>query len=201
MWCRKRSLQVKVPKGVREGQLIRLVRPGSRHRALTGGQPVSGGAFHARRALARRRARCVPAPAAVPLGGELGASVLVPTPTGEVEVTVPAHSLPGRKLRLKGRGIPSTPAGRPVSGLDVVQPPAHSDSAAPPTPPWAKPSRTSTTPAGTGRTPRKEPEHAPRLPPARATGRLLDEHAYTAEELAQACCRDPAWVSARLQPA
>ena len=55
--------------------------------------------------------------------------MLVPTPTGEVEVTVPAHSLPGRKLRLKGRGIPSTPPGDLFLELDVVQPPAHSDSA------------------------------------------------------------------------
>lgn len=30
-------------------------------------------------------------------------------------------------------------------------------------------------------------------------GELLDEHALTLEELAQACRRDPAWVSARLQ--
>lgn len=125
-----RSLQVKIPKGVREGQLIRLVGQGS---PGTGGAPAGnlflevhftpGGPWHAEGRDVYQRLLLSPWEAA------LGASVLVPTPTGEVEVTVPAHSLPGRKLRLKGRGIPSTPPGDLFLELDVVQPPAHSDSA------------------------------------------------------------------------
>ena len=125
-----RSLQVKIPKGVREGQLIRLVGQGS---PGTGGAPAGnlflevhftpGGPWRAEGRDVYQRLLLSPWEAA------LGASVLVPTPTGEVEVTVPAHSLPGRKLRLKGRGIPSTPPGDLFLELDVVQPPAHSDSA------------------------------------------------------------------------
>ena len=34
-----------------------------------------------------------------------GASVTVPTPTGDVKVTVPANARPGQLLRLKGRGV------------------------------------------------------------------------------------------------
>lgn len=37
----------------------------------------------------------------------LGTSVDVPTPTGEVSLAIPAGSSSGRKLRLKGQGIPS----------------------------------------------------------------------------------------------
>lgn len=37
----------------------------------------------------------------------LGTSVDVPTPTGEVTLAIPAGSSSGRKLRLKGQGIPS----------------------------------------------------------------------------------------------
>jgi curved DNA-binding protein len=53
----------------------------------------------------------------------------VPTPAGTVEVTVPAGSQSGRKLRLKGRGIPSSPPGDLYLILDVVLPPATSDRA------------------------------------------------------------------------
>ena len=68
-------------------------------------------------------------PRPCPWEAALGASVEVQTPTGEVEVTVPAHSLAGRKLRLKGRGIPSQPPGDLYLELTIAQPPADSDSA------------------------------------------------------------------------
>ena len=34
-----------------------------------------------------------------------GASVTVPTPTGDVRVTVPSGARPGQLLRIKGRGV------------------------------------------------------------------------------------------------
>ena len=37
---------------------------------------------------------------------------------------MPAGSRPGRKLRLKGRGIPGNPAGDMYLVLDIVWPPA-----------------------------------------------------------------------------
>ena len=126
----ERSLQVKIPKGVREGQLIRLVGQGS---PGTGGAPAGnlflevhfapGGPWRAEGRDVYQRLPLAPWEAA------LGASVEVQTPTGTVEVTVPAHSRHGRKLRLKGRGIPSEPAGDLYLELEVVQPAADSDSA------------------------------------------------------------------------
>ena len=50
-----------------------------------------------------------------PWEAALGGSIDVPTPSGTVSVTVPPDSQTGRKLRLKGRGIPATYAWRPVS--------------------------------------------------------------------------------------
>ena len=53
--------------------------------------------------------------AAAPVGeAVLGGKVDVPTPTGTVSMTVPAHSDTGSKLRLRGRGVPAhgtAPAG------------------------------------------------------------------------------------------
>lgn len=34
-----------------------------------------------------------------------GATVTVPTPTGDVRVTIPAGARPGQLLRIKGRGV------------------------------------------------------------------------------------------------
>ncbi|MCK9515926.1 MAG: J domain-containing protein [Ottowia sp.] len=119
-----RTLHVKIPKGVKEGQLIRL--------AGHGGAGVGGGAagdllLEVRfRADARwqvdgadvtQRLRLAPWEAA------LGAQVQLPTPAGTVvEVAVPAGSGAGRKLRLKGRGIPSTPPGDLYLVLDIAVP-------------------------------------------------------------------------------
>jgi curved DNA-binding protein len=46
-----------------------------------------------------------------------------------VEVKVPAGSQTGRKLRLKGRGIPAKQPGDLYLILDVVLPPANNDRA------------------------------------------------------------------------
>lgn len=64
-----------------------------------------------------------------PWEAALGASIEVPTPSGNVQVKVPAGSQAGRKLRLKGRGIPGDPPGDLYLVLDVVLPSAESDKA------------------------------------------------------------------------
>lgn len=126
----ERSLQVKIPKGVRAGQLIRLVGQGSP--GMGGG--AAGNLFLEVHFTPNPRWRVEGADVYQPLPlapweAALGASVEVGTPTGTVEVTVPAHSRAGRKLRLKGRGIPSATPGDLYLELDIAQPAADSDSA------------------------------------------------------------------------
>ncbi len=126
----ERTLQVKIPQGVKEGQLIRLAGQGSP--GLHGG--AAGDLFlevrfrpDARWRIDGRdvtqRLRVTPWEAA--LGGGVG----VTTPDGRtVEVTVPAGSGSGRRLRLKGRGIPSGSApGDLYLELDIAVPGAVTD--------------------------------------------------------------------------
>ena len=125
----ERSLEVKIPQGVREGQLIRLAGHGS---------PGWGGGAAGDLFLEvlfkpdprwRAEGRDVYQPLSVtPWEAALGASVQVGTPGGSlIEVTVPAGWKVGRKLRLKGRGIPGKPAGDLYLELHLAPPPANDD--------------------------------------------------------------------------
>lgn len=126
----QRSLQVKIPRGVHEGQLIRLAGQGG---PGLGGAPA-GDLFlevHFRpdprwRAEGRDVFQTLPL---APWEAALGACVEVHTPTGPVEVTVPPRSRAGRKLRLRGRGIPGATPGDLYLELDVALPPADTDEA------------------------------------------------------------------------
>ena len=68
--------------------------------------------------------------ALAPWEAALGANVSVPTLGGSVELKIPADSEAGRKLRLRGRGLPgsgSAPAGDQIVELEILAPRAHSD--------------------------------------------------------------------------
>ena len=64
-----------------------------------------------------------------PWEAALGASVTVPTPDGSVQLSVPARSAAGRKLRLKGKGLPSTSPGDLYAVLQLAPPPADTEAA------------------------------------------------------------------------
>jgi curved DNA-binding protein len=63
-----------------------------------------------------------------PWEAAVGAQVQAPTPSGAVEVTIPPESSSGRKLRLKGRGIPGSTPGDFYFVLQLVTPPAQTAS-------------------------------------------------------------------------
>jgi curved DNA-binding protein len=108
-----REIDVNFPAGVRDGQLIRLAGQGGRGR--DGGSP---GDLYLRIGLKphrtfRRRGDDdldVDLPVA-PWEAALGATVAVQTPTGTAQVRVPAGSSSGRRLRLRGRGLPKSGGG------------------------------------------------------------------------------------------
>ncbi len=123
-----RTLNVKIPKGVREGQQIRL--PGQGGAGMGEGQAGDlylevGFRPHA---LYRAEGRdlYLDLPVA-PWEAALGAKVRAPTPAGAIALTIPPNSAGGRRLRLKGRGIPGNPAGDLYVVLQIALPPANDE--------------------------------------------------------------------------
>ncbi len=108
-----RSYEVNIPAGVSDGQRIRLAGQGA---GGLGGGP-RGDLYLVVRLAPHPRYRVdgrditVELPVA-PWEAVLGASVPVDTPGGPVQVQVPAGSSSGRRLRLRGRGMPN-PKGTP----------------------------------------------------------------------------------------
>ena len=130
MVTRDKTLSVTIPKGVTPGQQLRL--GGQGHPGIGGGP--AGDLYLEVQFDPDPRYRIEGAQVfenvpVTPWEAALGASISVPTPSGAVEVTVPPGSQSGRKLRLKGRGIPSAQPGDLYLILDVVLPPASSDRA------------------------------------------------------------------------
>ena len=126
----ERTLQVAIPKGIRAGQQIRLAGQGS----PGFGDGTRGDLYlevdFAPHPLWRVDGRDLYFTLRVaPWEAALGAAVNVPTPDGTVEMNVPAGSQTGRKLRLRGRGIPGSTPGDFYVLLEVVLPPASDDKA------------------------------------------------------------------------
>jgi curved DNA-binding protein len=117
-----RTLDVRIPAGVLPGQTIRLA-----------GQGEGGGDLllevqlkpHPRFALEGRDVT-----ARLPLApweAALGCEIAVPTLAGSVDLKIPPGSSAGRRLRLKGRGLPGTPPGDQYVVLEIQTPPADDD--------------------------------------------------------------------------
>lgn len=127
----RETINVTIPKGVREGQRIRLTGKG---------EPGYGGgtagdmylrvvvqAYGDYRIEGHDLIRAVPVPITTAV---LGGEVEVPTLDGTVKLKVPAGTQPGQKFRIKGRGLPSGPETRGdfYAEAKVTIPKALSDS-------------------------------------------------------------------------
>ncbi len=126
---RPRTLNVKIPAGVRQGQHIRLSGQGEPGRDGGAGDLYLEVVFNPH-SLFRVDGHDVYLDLPVaPWEAALGAAVKVPLPTGAVEMKIPPGSASGKKLRLKGKGIPSRPPGDFYVVLQLVLPPATTDKA------------------------------------------------------------------------
>jgi curved DNA-binding protein len=119
----EKQLEIRIPKGIRSGQHLRLAGQGGEG---SGGEPA-GDLYLEVSLKPHPRFRVEGADVTLdlpvaPWEAALGADVTVPTPEGPVQLSIPAGSAPGRKLRLRGRGLPGTPPGEMYVVLDVGLP-------------------------------------------------------------------------------
>jgi curved DNA-binding protein len=124
----ERTLDVHIPKGIRPGQHLRLAGQGNA--GLGGGRAgdlyLEIG-FNPHPLFRVEGADVTVDLPLAPWEAALGATVDVPTPEGTVQLTVPKGSAAGRKLRLKGRGLPGKNPGDLYALLQVVVPKAETD--------------------------------------------------------------------------
>jgi len=125
-----RTLNVSIPKGVRQGQHIRLAGQGSPGIGRGGrGDLFLEVEFRPHRFYrVEGKDVFVDLPVA-PWEAALGATVKAPTPSGYVDLRIPPNSSSGRKLRLKDRGIPARQPGDLFVVLNVALPKADSEAA------------------------------------------------------------------------
>lgn len=127
---KQRTLNVKIPKGVKQGQRIRLNGQGS---AGTG-EGKAGDLYleieFKPHSIYRVSGHDVylDLPLA-PWEAALGATVKVPTPEGPVDLKIAKGTTSGRKLRLKARGIPGNPPGDLYVVTQITLPLADSEAA------------------------------------------------------------------------
>jgi curved DNA-binding protein len=116
-----RTVEVNIPAGVTDGQRIRLAGQGGR--GGDGGPPGDLYLIASIRPDSRYRVEGRDIYVRLPLApweAALGTTVPLETPGGETKVKVPPGTSSGRRLRLRGRGLPN-PRGRPGDVFAEVQ--------------------------------------------------------------------------------
>jgi len=121
-------LQVKIPAGITSGKKIRLAGQGEQ--SMRGGPRgdlyleitvTDTERYQLKDKDVYTQLKLAPWEAA------LGEKVSVQTPSGSIELKIPAGSQSGRKMRLSGRGLPGKPAGDFYVELSIVVPSADSE--------------------------------------------------------------------------
>jgi curved DNA-binding protein len=120
---RPRVVDVQIPAGVADGQALRI-GGGAGRQSLVFRVRIRTHALYA----LQGKDVLVELPLA-PWEAALGTKVAVPTLGGTVELTIPAGAQSAQKLRLRGRGLPGSPAGDQIVSIKLVTPAADSAAA------------------------------------------------------------------------
>ena len=120
-----RTLNIKIPRGVRESQRIRLAGQGGRGlRGGPAGDLYLEVHFQPHRWFRAEGGDLYLDLPVTPWEAALGENIKVPTLAGKVDLRLPPNSQNGQKLRLKGRGLPGDPPGDQYVVIRVVVPEA-----------------------------------------------------------------------------
>lgn len=127
---RTRKLKVTIPKGVRAGQQLRLAGQ------ARSGSPVGAAGdlyleigFKPHPYFKLDGADLILDLPVAPWEAALGATIKTPTPAGAVDLRIPPNSTDGKRLRLRGRGMPGATPGNLVAVMRIALPPADTDAA------------------------------------------------------------------------
>ena len=124
----RKTLQVKIPKGMKEGQQIRLSKQGQA--GINGGE--AGDLYIQIHYKQDDRIRVENADIyyhidITPWEAALGQDIEVNTPNGTVKVSIPKNTVYGKQLRLKDKGIPAKVPGHLYLILNIVYPKAETE--------------------------------------------------------------------------
>ncbi|ENW06473.1 DnaJ C-terminal domain-containing protein [Acinetobacter beijerinckii] len=124
----RKTLEVKIPKGMKEGQQIRL--NGQGQSGINGGE--NGDLYIELQYKETDRIRVEGADVyqtidVSPWEAGLGESIEVHTPAGLLKVNLPKNAKNGQQLRLKDKGIPNKNVGHLYLIINIVLPPAHTE--------------------------------------------------------------------------
>ncbi|MDP3608045.1 MAG: DnaJ C-terminal domain-containing protein [Methylophilus sp.] len=128
VFMQERKLDITIPKGIQAGQHLRLTGQGSPGI----GKGSAGDLYLEISFKPNPRYRIdgkdvyMELPI-TPWEAALGETVTVSTPSGSVELKIPTGSNSGRKLRLKGRGIPAKEPGDLFVVIAIFTPPAETE--------------------------------------------------------------------------
>lgn len=124
------NLNVKIPKGIKNGQKIRLAGQGSPgYNGGENGDMYLKLEFEKHPFFSTKGADIYIDLPVAPWEAVLGGTVTMPTPAGNIKLKIPANTVQGKKLRLKGKGIPAKIPGDAYAVINIVMPPADSEKA------------------------------------------------------------------------
>lgn len=119
----RKTLEIKIPKGLKAGQQIRLAKQGQN--GIDGGE--NGDLYIEIQYIMPSHISVegtdvfVKTPIS-PWEAALGGKITVQTPAGQLEVNLPQNIKTGQKIRLKDKGIPAKTHGQLYLVLDIVMP-------------------------------------------------------------------------------
>lgn len=126
----ERKVSVHVPKGIKEGQHIRLAGQGAPGFSTGPAGDLFLEVAFAPHPIYHAEGRDLYCDLPVaPWEAALGGKIVMPTPDGKVNLAVPRNARSGQKLRLKGKGLPGTPPGDIYATIRIVNPKVTSDEA------------------------------------------------------------------------
>lgn len=125
-----KNLNIKIPKGIKGGQKIRLAGQGSTgYNGGENGDLYIKIEFEEDRVFSVKGADVYVNVPVAPWEAALGGEITIPTPEGNLKLKLPANSSQGKKLRLKGKGIPAKSPGDLYVTINIALPPADTEEA------------------------------------------------------------------------